>query len=120
MIGRDVFQHAAPGGARAGEAAVAERAVGDDRHTLLLTPGHYRVLDCALLQVVEHLVAGDPAGVCDGEHILEIVDVEIANAPRQDLAARDEVLQRSDRVFEGIRSAPVEEVAVEPIGLKAA
>ena len=60
---------------------VAERRVGDHRDAMLLAPRDHRVLDRALLQMIEHLIAGDLALAGDGEHFVEIVGVEIADAP---------------------------------------
>ena len=44
-----------------GKSPVAERAVGDHGDAVRLAPGEHRVLDGALLQVVEDLVAGEAA-----------------------------------------------------------
>src|SRR5690606_35224212 len=61
MRGGDLLQDPPAGRRRAREVAVPERAVGNDRHGVLLAPGDDRVFYGALLQMVEHLVAGDPA-----------------------------------------------------------
>ena len=45
----DLLQHPPAGRARARKAAVPEWTVGDYSDAMLLTPGDYGVLDCALL-----------------------------------------------------------------------
>lgn len=65
---------------------MAEGAVGDQGDAVALAPGQHGVLDRALLQVVEHLVASDAARPGDGERFLQVGDVEVAHAPAQDLA----------------------------------
>ena len=61
---------------------VPEWAIGDHGDAMLLAPWDHRVLDRALAQMVEHLIAGDLAGSpAIGQHLVEIVDIEIADAP---------------------------------------
>ena len=52
---------------------MAERRIGDDGDAVLLAPRDHRVLDRALLQMIEHLVAGDLALARDIEQFVEIV-----------------------------------------------
>src|SRR5436190_2021562 len=77
------------------------------------------VLDRALLQMVEDLIAGETARAGDFQGLLEVRDVEIAHTPGEDLPRLLEMLEGSDGVFQGMRPAPVEEVTVQPIGLEA-
>ena len=58
-----------------------ERAVGDDRQAVPFAPGDDLVLDRAFLQMVEDLVACDPARTGDVQSIIEIGNVEIAYTP---------------------------------------
>ncbi|KAG5722849.1 hypothetical protein E4T56_gene18718, partial [Termitomyces sp. T112] len=85
---------------------VSERRIGDDGNAMLLAPGHDRMRDGALLQVIEHLVAGDPALAADREQFVQIVGVEIADAPGADLACRDQLLEGRDGVLKRIGAAP--------------
>ena len=45
------------------------------------------MLDGALLQMIEHLVAGDLALAGNRQHLVEIVGIEIADAPMRILPA---------------------------------
>ena len=56
------------------------------------------MLDCPLAQVVEHLVAGDSAGAGDAQRLVEIGDIEIADAPGQDLALGLELFEGGERL----------------------
>ena len=114
----DLLQHAAAGRGRAGKPAVAEGAVGDDGDVVLLAPGDDRMLDGALLEMIEHLVAGDLALADDVERLVEIVGVEIADAPGQDLAGLLQLLEGGEGVLQRIAAAPVQQVAVEAVGLQ--
>ena len=77
----DRLQHLARLAARRRKIIVTERRIGDDRDAVLLAPRDHRVLDGALLQMIEHLVAGDLALAGDRQQFVEIVGVEIADAP---------------------------------------
>ena len=83
-----------------GKCPVAERAVGDHGDAVLLAPGQHGVLDRALLQVVEDLVAGDAALAGDRPRLLEVGHVEVAHAPGEDLALAPELLEGRDRVLQ--------------------
>ena len=63
---------------------VAERRIGDHGDAVFGAPRDHRVFDRAPLQVIEHLVAGDPSLACDFENFVEIVGIEIGNAPGTD------------------------------------
>ena len=83
---RNRLQHLAALAARGRKIIMAERRIGDDGDTVLLAPRDHRVLDRALLQMIEHLVAGDLALARDIEQFVEIVSVEIADAPGADFS----------------------------------
>src|ERR1700693_4772517 len=55
----DLLQHATTGGAQARKAPMTERAIGDYGYAVLLAPRDHCVLNRALLQVIENLVARD-------------------------------------------------------------
>ena len=67
--------------ARRRKIIVAERRIGDHRYAVLLAPRQHRVFDGTLLQMIKHLIAGDAALARDLKHLVEIVDVEIADTP---------------------------------------
>ena len=81
MIFRNGLEHLPRTAACRGKVIVAERRIGHHGGTMLLAPRNYRVLDRALLQMIKHLVAGDPALAGDIKHFIEVVGIEIADAP---------------------------------------
>src|SRR5207302_5871795 len=78
---RDRLQRFARLAVRRGKIIVAERRIGDDRDAVALAPRDHAMLDRAFLQMIEHLIAGDLAPARDREQFVEIVGVEIADAP---------------------------------------
>jgi hypothetical protein len=74
------------------------------------------VLDPALLEVIEDLVAGDLTVAGNRARRLELMDVEVADAPRQDLARLLKLLEGGDRVLERMLAGPVQEIRVQPVG----
>src|SRR5262249_54638400 len=83
---RDVLQHLTSSRAWAWEASMPERAVRDDGDVMPLTPRNHRVLDRALLKMVEHLIAGDAAGAGDLARLFKVGFIEIAHTPAHNLA----------------------------------
>ena len=77
----DRLQHLTRLAVRSRKIIVTERRIGDHRDAVLLAPRNHRVLDRALLQVIQHLIAGDLALAGNRQHLVEIVGVEIADAP---------------------------------------
>ena len=69
----DLGEHPAARRPRTDEAVMPERAVGDDGDAVRLAPRHDGVLDGALLQMVEHLVAGDAAVAGDRPCLVQVV-----------------------------------------------
>jgi hypothetical protein len=115
----DFAQYAASGCARAGKGSrMPEGAVAHDGDTVLLAPGNHGMLDRPVLQMVEHLVAGDSAFAGDAHGFVEVGYVEIANAPRADFSVALKPLEARDRLLQRMRTAPVQQVAVEPLGLQ--
>ena len=117
--GGDLLEDPAALGVRAGEVAVAERTVGDDRDAVLLAPGEHGVLDGAFLEMVEDLVAGDAARAGDPQGLLEVGIIEIAHAPGQDLPFAPKLLEGRECLLQRVVTPPVQEVAVQPVGLEA-
>src|SRR4029077_15607132 len=87
-------------------------------YAVFLAPREHRVLDGTLLQMIKNLVAGNGAVADDLPGFVQIRCVEVAYAPRQDLAFALKLLEGPQRVFERIPAAPVQEIAVEAIGLQ--
>src|SRR5258707_5779827 len=109
------------------ETPVAEGAVPDHSHVVRLTPGEDFVLDGALLQMVEYLVADETlvpgwtieTEVQDVPGLFEIGHVEVAHAPGADLPIATQLLEGRERVLQRVLATPVQEVAVEIIGIEA-
>ena len=99
---------------------MAERATAGNGNAMLLAPRQHCVLDAPLLQVIEHLVAGEPALACtaDRRSLFEVGDVEIADAPGEYLTGPLKVIKPGDRLFERVGATPVPQVAVEPVGIE--
>src|SRR5690348_7819628 len=76
------------------------------------------MLDRALTEMIENLIAGDLVLARDGEGFGEILLVEIADAPREDLAFTLELVKRGKGLGERMLAAPMQEIAVEPVGLE--
>jgi hypothetical protein len=69
-----------------GKPGLAEWRVAHDGDVVLLAPGHDRVFDGALFQVIQHLIASELARSSDAQHPRQQLLVEIAHAPSADLA----------------------------------
>ncbi len=78
------------------------------------------MLDAPLLQVIEHLVAGEPALAFAADHqgLLEVGDVEIADPPGEYLARPLKVIKPGDRLFERVAATPVQQITVESVGIE--
>ena len=97
---------------------VAERAVGDDGDAVPLAPRDHGVLDRALLQMVEHLVAGDLAGAGDASASSRSSTSKLLTPQERILpAAPASRTRRWSPPADG--AAPVQQVAVEPVGPQA-
>ena len=77
------------------------------------------MLDGALSQVVQHLVAGGMSGTGYFADFIEVVDVEIAHAPGADLAVSREHLECPHRLLERIAAAPMQQIAIQAVRLQA-
>src|SRR5438067_5766657 len=114
----DLGEHAAAVAAGIGKVTVAEGTVGDDSHPFSFAPRYDRVLDCPLLEVIKHLVAGDLSCPGDFERCVEISIVEVAHSPGEDFALALQILEGGDRFLKRMRAAPMQEIAIEPVGLE--
>src|SRR5437667_1432139 len=120
MRRRDLRQHLAAPTARAREATRAERAVAHHGDAARNAPRDHRVLDRALIEVVEYLVARDALGPGERGRALQLLDAEVADAPGADLPLAPEPREGRDGFRQRVATRPVEEVAVEAIGAEAA
>src|SRR6202035_5173009 len=77
----DFLQHLTRLAERRWKIIMTERRIGDHGRAVQLAPWDHRMLDRALLQMVEHLVAGDLAPAGNRQHLVEVAGVEIADAP---------------------------------------
>ena len=82
---------------------------------MLLAPGDDLVLDRPFLEIVEDMVARDVAWTGDMKRLIEIWNVEVADAPCEDLARSDELLEARERLSQRYAAAPVQQVAVETV-----
>src|SRR4030066_1838424 len=110
--GGDLLEDPPAHARRRREATRPEGAVARDGGRVDLAPGDDGVLDGALLQMIEHLIAGEPARPGDAEGLIELPGVEVADAPEADLALLNQPLEGADRLFEGMGSGPVQQVDV--------
>jgi hypothetical protein len=91
----------------ANETALLDRTVGHRRHAAFGQPREQIALWPATRQFVEDLI-GRTGSSAVGDEFLHVVDVEVADAPAQDLARVDEPLHRIDRLAERHAAAPVQ------------
>src|SRR4030066_1515723 len=114
--GGDLLEDPPARARRRREATRPEGAVARDGGRVDLAPGDDGVLDGALLQMIEHLIAGEPARPGDAEGLIELPGVEVADAPEADLAFLNQPLEGADRLFKGMGSWPVQQVDVQVVG----
>src|SRR5690606_3128902 len=87
---------------------------GDGR----LAAGNYGTLDGALLQVIQHLVAGYAARPGDSQQLGHVVLIEVAHAPGEDFSRLPQRFETGDRLGQRLAAAPVQQIAVQPVGLQ--
>ncbi len=119
MCLRDICEQATLRRISAWKIAVPEWTVGGDRETVLLAPGDHGMFDRSLLQMIEHLIAGNARVASDTDTLFKIRHVEVAHAPGEYFALLPEFLESRESVFQRMRSAPVQQVAIQPIGPEA-
>jgi hypothetical protein len=112
---RDHAEYPAARRARVGKLTVTEGAVSNDGYVVPFAPGNHSVFDGALLQVIEHLVAGGHRLSGDRLELTEVRHIEVADAPRPDLAVLAKLLKGRDGVFKGMAAAPMKKVAIQVV-----
>ena len=112
---RDLGEYPSSRRALVGEVPMPERAVGDDRRAVPFAPWDDLVLDRAFLEIVEDLVACDPARTGDVESIIEIRNVEIAYTPRRGSCPNGRAA-RSRRKFRAAESGRASAAGSNPAG----
>ena len=85
---------------------------------MLLAPQNDGVLNAAFLQVIQDLFAGDLVRTGDTFGLGEIVRVEVADPPRKDFPRSEELIEGGDRFFQRMPPAPMQKLAVEPVGFQ--
>ena len=103
-------------GAGAGKITGAEWAVGDHRNAVAFAPRDDSVFDGPFVRIVQNLIAGDCAGAGDSQGFVEIVDIEITDAPAEDFAGCAQILKGGEGFGQGEAATPVQEVRVEVVG----
>ena len=98
-----------------GETSRAKRAVAHQGHLLADAPGKHLGFHVARLQVVEDLVAGDAPGTGDAQRLLEVLDVEIAEAPASNFSGLHQRLEGGHGVLQGVGARPMEQVTVQAV-----
>src|SRR4051812_16287926 len=103
-------------GTRSGKPAGPERAVSDERRSQLLAKRDQPGVRVPLLEMVQHLVTGDPAPTRQGHRLLHALLVEVAHAVRAHLARLAKLLERLDGGGERVPRFPVQQIAIEVVG----
>src|SRR3974390_3803335 len=85
---------------------------------MLAAPGHQVELDAAALEIVEHLVGHGAVAVGRLPQFANIGNIEIADAPVDDLAILFEFRERRDGFVQWYRAAPVQQIKVDSVGLQ--
>jgi len=117
---RHVAQHR-----MAEQPALLDRRVGHDRDVALATPGQQVPLDAAPAQVVEHLIGRHLAATLDRAaafgrpELLQVGNVEVADAPVPDLARADQRFKACQRLGQRNGATPVQEIEVDLVGPEA-
>jgi hypothetical protein len=98
---------------------MAEWAVANDGYAMLFTPWYDGMLDSAFGKVVENLVAGYSTLARNLQRLFEIGNIKVADAPGQDLPVALELLERADGSLQRVSPAPMQQIAIEPVGFEA-
>ena len=98
MLGGNSIQYASRVRAWTGKVPAAERAVGDNSNPVGFAPGEHSVLNGSLLEMIEHLIAREPAAPCDRSYFLEVGHIEITHPPGQNLPVPAQLFEGRDRL----------------------
>ena len=102
--------------ATAQQIATAQGGVGHDRQSARVAESGESPFDAALGQVVEHLVRCAVTPVRKREQLFHVVDVEIGDAPANDLAVTPQPLECIHRFRKRYAAAPMQQIQVQPVG----
>src|ERR1700742_4819886 len=91
--GGDLFEDAATSCARAGKVSMTKWTVSDDGNIVRFAPGQHGVFNGALLQMVEHLIAGHMALACNLQSFFKVGHIKIAHAPGEYLPGALKLLE---------------------------
>jgi len=105
---RYLLEYAPSHGPRTREIIMTERAVSDHGDAMLFAPGDHGVLDRALPQMVEDLVASKMPVPGNPSDRVEFTHVEVADTPGQDLPITLELLEGGNRLLQGMLPRPVQ------------
>src|SRR6202011_3068693 len=94
-----------------------DRRISHDWNMTLAAPRKQIVFGATPRQVIQHLVGRDALASIQGNKLLHIRDVKIADAPVTDLAGLDKRFERRNRLFQRYRTAPMQQIKVEMICL---
>src|SRR5580692_11234659 len=78
------------------------------------------MFDRAFLQMIEHLIADNARFAGNLPCLFKIRHVEVAHTIGEYFALLTERVERRKRVLQRMRSAPVQQVAIQPVGLEVA
>jgi hypothetical protein len=68
--------------------------------------------------VIEHLIRCTALAAANGQQFFHVGDVEVRHTPTDDLAIASQTLERTNGFGERNPPAPVEQIQIEPIGIK--
>lgn len=97
---------------------MTERAICDYGDPMLLTPGDHSVFDRSLSQMVKDLIADERTLASDLLDCFKVRHIEVAHAPAENLPLVLKLLEGSDRLLQWVLTAPVQQIRVQPIGMK--
>src|SRR5437588_12705299 len=89
-----------------------------DRQTLFAAPWEQVTFDSAIFHIVEHLIGDNLSATWQCERLFHVVEVEIAHSVVPDLASLLERMKCFQSLSQRNRSAPVQQINVEIIGLQ--
>jgi hypothetical protein len=85
---------------------------------MFLTPWNDGVLNGTFFQVVKNLVADDLTFLCDLTCLCQILNIEVAHAPRENHSVTLQPLEGTYRFVKWIVPPPVQEIAIQSVGLE--
>jgi hypothetical protein len=98
---------------------MAERAIGHNDDVILFAPGKHRAFNRPLFEMVENLIAYDPARSGNAQSLFKIRHIKIADSPGKNFSFPAQVLEGCDCFFKRVRTPPVQKVAVQMVSSEA-